>query len=106
VNWARVVNPFNAELNPICHLLALLGAHHILHVSRIRVKYKIQIKLFERTNNFICILHVYVYALLGAHHILHVRGVRINDAVQGHRLVNKVRTEKSGSIVDWKFITS
>jgi len=33
-------NPLNAELNPICHLLALLGAHHILHVSRIRVKYK------------------------------------------------------------------
>jgi hypothetical protein len=31
------VNPLNAELNPICHLLALLGAHHILHFSRIRV---------------------------------------------------------------------
>jgi hypothetical protein len=31
-------NPVNAELNPICHLLALLGAHHIFHVSRIRVK--------------------------------------------------------------------
>jgi len=30
-------NPLNAELNPICHLLTLLGAHHILHVSRIRV---------------------------------------------------------------------
>jgi hypothetical protein len=30
-------NPLNAGLNPICHLLALLGAHHILHVSRIRV---------------------------------------------------------------------
>jgi hypothetical protein len=29
------LNPLNAELNPICHLLALLGAHHILHVSRI-----------------------------------------------------------------------
>ena len=29
----------NAELNPICHSLALLGAHHILHVSRIRVNY-------------------------------------------------------------------
>jgi hypothetical protein len=28
----------HAELNPICHLLALLGAHHILHVSRVRVK--------------------------------------------------------------------
>ena len=35
---SSVVNPLNAELNPICHLLALLGAHHILHVSRIRVK--------------------------------------------------------------------
>jgi hypothetical protein len=34
---SEVVNPLNAELNPICHLLALLGAHHILHVSRIRV---------------------------------------------------------------------
>jgi len=33
-----VINPLNAELNPICHLLALLGAHHILHVSGVRVK--------------------------------------------------------------------
>ena len=32
------INLLNAELNPPCHLLALLGAHHILHVSRIRVK--------------------------------------------------------------------
>jgi hypothetical protein len=31
------LNPLNPKLNPICHLLALLGAHHILHVSRIRV---------------------------------------------------------------------
>ena len=30
------INPLNADLNPIFHLLALLGAHHILHVSRIR----------------------------------------------------------------------
>ena len=30
-------NPLNAELHPICYLLALLGAHPILHVSRIRV---------------------------------------------------------------------
>ena len=32
------INRLNAELNPICYLLALLGAHHFLHVSRIRVK--------------------------------------------------------------------
>ena len=30
-------NPLNAKLNPICHLLTLLGAHPILHISRIRV---------------------------------------------------------------------
>jgi transposase len=32
------LNPLNPELNPICYLLALLGAHHFLHISRIRVK--------------------------------------------------------------------
>ena len=34
----RRINPLKAELNPICYLLALLGPHHFLHVSRIRVK--------------------------------------------------------------------
>jgi hypothetical protein len=34
----RMLNPLNAKLNPICHLLALLGAHHIFHVSGLRVK--------------------------------------------------------------------
>jgi len=42
VNWhwdtVLTFNPLNSELNPICYLLALLGAHHFLHVSRIRVK--------------------------------------------------------------------
>ena len=33
----RIINPLNAELNPICYFLALLWAHHFLHVSRIRV---------------------------------------------------------------------
>ena len=32
------INPLNAELNHICYLLALLGAHHILHISRIRAQ--------------------------------------------------------------------
>jgi len=32
------INPLNAKLNPICHLLILSGAHHILDVSRIRIK--------------------------------------------------------------------
>ena len=37
--------PLNAELNPICHLLALLGAHHIIHVCRIWVK----LRLFSKS---------------------------------------------------------
>jgi len=35
-----VLNTLNVDLNPIRHLLSLLGAHHILHVSRIRVNSK------------------------------------------------------------------
>ena len=32
-----VITRLNAELNPIRHLLALVGAHHIVHVSRVGV---------------------------------------------------------------------
>ena len=45
-------NPLNAELNPIRHLLALVGARHIVHVSRIRVNsmkinyYKLHVPTF------------------------------------------------------------
>jgi hypothetical protein len=38
VFWLILVfNPLNAELNPICHLLALLGGATIVDVSRLRV---------------------------------------------------------------------
>jgi len=33
-----MINPLNAELNPICHLLALLGGATIVVVSRLRVE--------------------------------------------------------------------
>jgi len=33
----KVFDPLNAELNPICHLLALVGAHPILYIGRIKV---------------------------------------------------------------------
>ena len=32
------INPLDADLNLICHLLALLKVHHIFHVSGLRVK--------------------------------------------------------------------
>jgi hypothetical protein len=40
-------NPLKTKLNPICHLLALLGAHHILHVSRIRVNLSVMTVVTE-----------------------------------------------------------
>ena len=40
-SWREInpamLNPLKAQLIPICHFVALLGAHHILHLSRIRV---------------------------------------------------------------------
>ena len=46
------INPLNAELNPICLLLALLGAHHIFHVSGLRVNAYICV-VFDCINYFI-----------------------------------------------------
>jgi hypothetical protein len=40
--WEDNINPLNAELNPICHLLALLGGATIVDVSRLRVKMDLQ----------------------------------------------------------------
>ena len=50
------VNPLNPELNPICHVLALLGAHHFLHVSRVRVK----LLTFRLLMSYIYI-YIYIY---------------------------------------------
>jgi hypothetical protein len=37
-DFPKSINPLKPELISICYLLALLGVHHFLHVSRIRVK--------------------------------------------------------------------
>ena len=39
-------NPLKAELNPVCHLLALLGGATIVVVSRLRVKDDVNYKYF------------------------------------------------------------
>jgi len=67
-----IINSLNNELNPIYYLLELLGAHRILHVSRIRVKEYFN-SLYAELNP-IC----HLLALLGAHHILHVSRIRVN----------------------------
>ena len=35
-----LIKTLNAELNPICHLLVLAGAHHFVYVSRVRVNHR------------------------------------------------------------------
>ena len=69
-------NPLNPELNPICYLLALLGAHHFLHVSRIRVK----LLNFRR-------LMSYIY---GAH---------IHDVSRSHTTTQHNRQDSSGRVI-------
>jgi hypothetical protein len=51
--WVRALNPLNAELNPICHLLALFGVH-FLHVSRIRIK-SLTLRIL------MSYIHIYIY---------------------------------------------
>jgi hypothetical protein len=48
-NWTgENINPLNSELNTICYFLALLGAHHILHVSRKRVNHVFTLQRAKR----------------------------------------------------------
>jgi hypothetical protein len=58
-------NPLNAELNPIRHLLALAGARHFVHVSRIRVNgvlaYPCTVQVVDNcASNFVCCIQ-YIY---------------------------------------------
>ena len=71
----EVINPLNAELNPICHLLALLGVH-FLHVSRIRVKF-LTLRL----------LMSYIY------------GAPILDVSRSHTTTRHIRYDSSGRVI-------
>ena len=61
--WRKIhnekLNPLNPELNPICYLLALLGPHHFLHVSRITVK----LLNFRRLMSYIYMEHPFLMFL-------------------------------------------
>ena len=48
-------NPLKAELNPIRHLLSLVGARHIVHVSRIRVNIQ---QLYALPTLYLCVLYL------------------------------------------------
>src|SRR5215469_987907 len=65
-NWCICwffMHPLNAELNSICHLLALLGGATIVVISRLRVKGSMKNQqihqLFIQFINYVCqLLHV------------------------------------------------
>jgi uncharacterized membrane protein len=67
-----IINPLNAELNAIRHLLVLAGAHHFVDVSRIRVN------PLNAELNAICHLLV----LPGAHHFVDVSRIRVKIPAQ------------------------
>ena len=46
-----LINPLKAELNPVCHLLALLGGATIVVVSRLRVNIKNKCKVYHTNKN-------------------------------------------------------
>ena len=65
-SFLRSINPLNAEFNPIRHLLALVGARHIVHVSRIRVKMSLPLSFSQNeveSHRNTCSLFAY-YAML------------------------------------------
>ena len=65
IQAGRLINPLNTELNPICYFLALLGAHHFLHVSRIRV-------------------HLLTFRLLMSYIYIYIYGAPILDVSRSH----------------------
>ena len=70
------INPLNAELNPICHLLALLGVYHFLHISRIRVK-SLTLRLL------MSYIYVYIY--------IYIYGAPILDVSRSHTTTHHSR---------------
>ena len=61
------LNSLNAELNPICHLLALLGVH-FLHVSRIRVK-SLTLRLLMSYTHTHTHTHTHIYIYIYMEHL-------------------------------------
>jgi len=75
--YLSLFNPLNAESNPFCYLLALLGAHHILHVSRIWVNHSPSYPLTYS-------LYAYSNVVKYFHENLSLRKSKINPVSKHH----------------------
>ena len=60
ISLKNTINPLNTELNPICYFPALLGAHHFLHVSRIKVK-SLTLRLLMTHTHTHTYIYIYIY---------------------------------------------
>jgi hypothetical protein len=76
-------NPLYPELNPICHLLALL-AHHFLHISRIMDK-SLTLRLLMS--------YIYIYIYIYIYDISHLRVNETENTVNAHEQSSKDCTE-------------
>jgi hypothetical protein len=65
-------NPLNTELNPKCHLLTLLGAHHILHISRIRVKWGNGTSQWTTSDLYLCFTLFFCFPFLNSSNSIHM----------------------------------
>ena len=79
---AAYFNPLNAELNPISYLLALLGAHHFPHVSRIRVK-SLTLRLLTS--------YIYIYMCIYIYIYIYIYGAPILDVSRLHTTTHHSR---------------
>ena len=75
------VNPLNAELNPICHLLALLGGATIVVVSRLRVKFTIVINSHSLCRNVLKIYDAAECLSTVSFYIMEQRNIHIHDGL-------------------------
>jgi len=46
----NIISPLKAELNPICHLPTLLGAHRFFNISRVSVNLRDKLKISSSYN--------------------------------------------------------
>ena len=64
-------NPLNAELNPIRHLLALVGARHIVHVSRLNpLPFSLLLRRMHKLKAWCQDEYLYLLACRSAHSTL------------------------------------
>jgi hypothetical protein len=81
-------NALNAELNPVFHLLALLGGHHILHVSGIRVTVFVNT---ERVENKKCLFVCLFVCLFLTQKPPVGHGLLIHDVSRSHTTTHRTQ---------------